>query len=74
MPGDINTYALGIEFNLSATKAMATVKDLTKQAENLHEQFGKAIEINIMIMRAFVRMRELISNNAMLAAKISSLM
>jgi len=47
MPGDINTYALGIEFNLSATKAMDTLKSLSAQAEKIEQSFGQAFEMNI---------------------------
>ena len=47
MPGDINTYALGIEFNLSATKAMDTLKGLSEQAANIEKTLSKAFALNI---------------------------
>ena len=47
MPGDINTYALGIEFNLNATKAVSALKDIHQQAMDVQKAFSKDVQIKV---------------------------
>jgi len=47
MPGDINTYSLGIEFNLNATQAINTLQTLEDKAVSIEKSLSKAFQINV---------------------------
>jgi phage-related protein len=47
MPGDINTYSLGIEFNLTATQAINTLQTLENKVANIEQSLSKAFQVNV---------------------------
>jgi hypothetical protein len=47
MPGDINSYALGIEFNLTATKALDTLQTIGDQVMKIQKAFESPINVSV---------------------------
>ena len=47
MPGDINSYALGIEFNLTATKALDTLQTIGDQVMKIQKAFESPINVTV---------------------------
>jgi len=47
MPGDINTYSLGLELKLNAAPAMRQLDSIASQIQNIQDSLSKNININI---------------------------
>jgi phage-related protein len=47
MPGDINTYSLGIEFNLSASTAIQDLDAITQKVTDINSALSEGFKVNI---------------------------